>query len=115
MTHPSDNIVKAMRSPTLEDQAVIKKAYDFAEKAHGAEKRMSGEKYMVHPHAIAVTLADLGMDRDTIVAGILHDTTEDTETELDEIENEFGETVAFIVDSLTKLSKLKYRGTRKAR
>lgn len=110
MTHPADDIIKAMPNATTEDCDVIRKAYDFAEKAHGTELRKSGEPYIVHPHAIAIALAKLGMDRDTIVAGILHDTTEDTDTELKEVEEAFGQTVAFIVDSLTKLSKLKYRG-----
>lgn len=108
--HPADDIIAAMRSASAEDREIIKRAYDFAEKAHGDEKRKSGEPYIVHPHAIAKHLAELGMDRDTIVAGILHDTTEDTPVESDEIREAFGETVAFLVDSLTKLSKLKYRG-----
>jgi GTP pyrophosphokinase len=110
MAHPSDDIIAAMRSPSTEDKEVIKKAYDFAEKAHGEEKRKSGEPYIIHPHSIAVRLAQMGMDRDTIVAGILHDTTEDTATTPEEIEKEFGQTVRFLVDGVTKLSKLKYRG-----
>lgn len=110
MAHPSDDIIAAMRSPSTEDREVVKKAYDFAEKAHGEEMRKSGEPYIIHPHSIAVRLAQLGMDRDTIVAGILHDTTEDTPVLPDEVEKEFGQTVRFLVDGVTKLSKLKYRG-----
>lgn len=110
MAHPSDDIIAAMKSPSTEDKEVIKKAYDFAEKAHGEEKRKSGEPYIVHPHAIAVTLATLGMDRNTIIAGLLHDTTEDTAVTPEEIEKEFGPTVRFLVDGLTKYSRLKYRG-----
>lgn len=110
MVHPSDAIVAAMRSPSTEDKDTVRRAYDFAEQAHGAELRKSGEPYIVHPHAIALYLARLGMDRDTVVAGILHDTTEDTDTSPEEIEKEFGPTVRFLVDSVTKLSKLKYRG-----
>jgi len=110
MAHATDNILSAMQSPSSEDREVIRRAYDFAEKAHGDEKRKSGEPYIVHPHAIALYLAEIGMDRDTIVAGILHDTTEDTDTQPEEIEKEFGPTVRFLVDSVTKLSKLKYRG-----
>lgn len=110
MAHPADDIISAMRTASAEDREIIKRAYDFAEKAHGDEKRKSGEPYIVHPHAIARHLAEMGMDRDTVVAGILHDTTEDTPVHIDEIRKEFGETVAFLVDSLTKLSKLKYRG-----
>ena len=99
-----------MQSPTAEDRAIIYAAYDFAEVAHGDEKRKSGEPYIVHPHAIACYLAELGMDTETIVAGILHDTTEDTEVQPEEIEKLFGTNVRFLVDSLTKLSKLRYRG-----
>lgn len=110
MTHPANDIVAAMRSPSAKDKEVIQRAYDFAKKAHGDEKRKSGEPYIVHPHAIALSLAELGMDRETIAAGILHDTTEDTDTTLEEVQKEFGTTICFLVDGLTKYSKLKYRG-----
>lgn len=110
MSHPTDEIIRAMQSPTAKDTEVIRDAYDFAEKAHGEEKRKSGEPYIIHPRAIAITLAKLGMDRDTIVAGILHDTIEDTPVKLDEIEKRYGTNVASMVEGVTKLSKLKYRG-----
>lgn len=110
MAHPTDSIIALMRSPSAEDKEVIKRAYDFAERAHGDEKRKSGEPYIVHPHAIATYLASIGMDRDTIVAGILHDTTEDTHVSPEDIEKEFGGTIRFLVDSLTKLSRLRYAG-----
>lgn len=110
MAHPTDAVVDAMRSATSEDRAEIRRAYDVAERAHGSELRKSGEPYIVHPLAIAQTLAEFGMDRDTIVAGILHDTIEDTPYTIGELEREFGPTVAFLVESVTKLSKLKYRG-----
>lgn len=110
MPHPADDIVAAMYSPTSEDGEKIRAAYDFSEKAHGEEKRKSGEPYIVHPHAIALTLATLGMDRETIIAGILHDTIEDTSCTGDDIEEKFGTTVRFLVEGLTKISKLKYRG-----
>jgi GTP pyrophosphokinase len=110
MSHPTDEIVRAMQSPTAKDVEVIKDAYDFAEVAHGSETRKSGEPYIIHPRAIALTLAKLGMDRDTIVGGILHDTIEDTPVKIDEIEKRYGPTVSFLVESVTKLSKIKYRG-----
>ena len=110
MPHPTDDIVRAMKSPSTEDQKAIQEAYDFAEKAHGEEKRKSGEPYIIHPRAIALTLAQLGMDRETIIAGILHDTVEDSPVKPEEIEQKFGATVRFLVDGVTKLSKLKYRG-----
>ncbi len=110
MPHPTDEIVRAMRSPSDEDQKAIQAAYEFAEIAHGEEKRKSGEPYIIHPRAIALTLAKLGMDRDTIIAGILHDTIEDTPVTAEEIGTKFGTTVRFLVEGVTKLSKLKYRG-----
>ena len=97
MAHPTDEIVSAMQSPTAKDIEVIKDAYDFAEKAHGTEMRKSGEPYIIHPRAIALTLAKLGMDRDTIVGGILHDTIEDTPVKIEEIEKKYGPTVSFLV------------------
>src|SRR6185295_5867236 len=110
MPHPTDDIIRAMKSHTAEDQKAIQEAYDVAKVAHNTELRKSGEPYIIHPHAIGVTLAELGMDRDTIIAGILHDTLEDTELKAEEIEKKFGQTVRFLVESVTKLSKLKYRG-----
>jgi GTP pyrophosphokinase len=110
MAHQTDEILSEMHSPSAKDVELIRDAYDFAEKAHGEEKRKSGEPYIVHPRAIAITLAKLGMDRDTIIAGILHDTIEDTPVKLEEIENRYGTNVAAMVEGVTKLSKLKYRG-----
>lgn len=110
MPHATDDIIRAMQSPSSEDQKAIQVAYEFAKVAHGEEKRKSGEPYIIHPAAIAVTLAKLGMDRETIIAGILHDTVEDTPVTIEEIEEKFGATVRFLVEGVTKLSKLKYRG-----
>lgn len=110
MAHPTDEIIKEMHAPTPKDRELVRDAYDFAEIAHGEEKRKSGEPYIIHPRAIAITLARLGMDRDTIIAGILHDTIEDTPVTLSEIEKRYGTNVATMVDGVTKLSKLKYRG-----
>lgn len=99
-----------MREVAPADRAIIVHAYDVAERVHGEERRKSGDPYIVHPEAIANILAELGMDRDTIVAGILHDTIEDTPYTAAELEKEFGPTVRFLVESVTKLSKLKYQG-----
>lgn len=110
MAHPTDSIVGAMRSPSPEDRALIARAYDIAEKAHGDEKRKSGEPYITHPLSIALHLAEIGMDRDTVIAGILHDTLEDTALTATDIEKEFGTSVRQLVEGVTKLSKLKYRG-----
>lgn len=114
MAHPTDPIVGAMRSPTTEDRALITRAYNMAEKAHGDEKRKSGEPYITHPLAIAERLAEIGMDRDTIIAGMLHDTLEDTTLTSEEIEKEFGPTVRFLVEGVTKLAEMRYRGLDRA-
>lgn len=83
----------------------VKKAIELATKAHEGQKRKSGEAYISHPLAVMQILIDWGMDEDTIIAGVLHDVVEDTPVTLDEIKNEFGESVAFLVDGVTKLGK----------
>ncbi len=83
----------------------VKKALDFATKAHEGQKRRSGEPYIVHPKAVQKILEEWGMDEDTIIAGILHDTVEDTDVTLEDIEKEFGESVAFLVDGVTKIGE----------
>jgi hypothetical protein len=90
------------------DLRKIRRAYDFAEKAHENQKRLSGEKYIIHPLNVAYILADLSLDDNTICAALLHDVIEDTEVTFDDIKSEFGEEVAIIVDGVTKLGKLKY-------
>lgn len=80
-------------------------AIDLASAAHKGQKRKSGEPYIIHPIAVASTLVEWGMDIDTILAGVLHDTVEDTETTLEEIEAKFGKDVAFLVDGVTKVSQ----------
>lgn len=82
----------------------IQHAVDFATKAHDGQFRKTGEAYIIHPLAVKKILIEWGMDEDTIIAGILHDTVEDTNVTLNDIKTEFGETVAFLVDGVTKLS-----------
>lgn len=84
--------------------AKIKKAIEVATKAHEGQLRKTGEPYIVHPLAVQKILEEWGMDEDTIIAGILHDTVEDTSLTLEDIKSEFGESVAFLVDGVTKLS-----------
>ncbi|WP_189092849.1 RelA/SpoT family protein [Deinococcus ruber] len=88
------------------DQATIEAAYEFARQAHEGVLRKSGEPYITHPVAVAVILAELGMDTDSIAAGLLHDTVEDTPVTLDDIEKHFGPDVRRIVEGETKVSKL---------
>ena len=94
-------------NPNIEYTNIIK-AYHFAESAHEGQLRKSGEKYFTHPLQVALILAELEMDDNTIVAGLLHDVLEDTKYEYDEIVAEFGEEVAWLVDGVTKLTRLKY-------
>lgn len=89
-----------------EDQlAELSLAVDFATEKHKDQKRKSGEPYIIHPIAVGGILVDWGMDIDTVLAGVLHDTLEDTQTTFDEIEKYFGRDVAFLVDGVTKVSK----------
>lgn len=91
------------------DINLLKRAYLFAEEAHRNQKRISGEPFIVHPLAVAQILAELELDTETIVAGLLHDTVEDTGITLSQIEREFGSEVASLVDGVTKLSRLQCR------
>lgn len=86
------------------DSERIQKAVEVATKAHEGQFRKTGEPYIVHPLAVKKILEEWGMDEDTIIAGILHDTVEDTGLTLNDIKKEFGESVAFLVDGVTKLS-----------
>lgn len=83
----------------------VERAVKIATEAHEGQKRKSGDPYIVHPLAVMQILQDWGMDEDTVIAGVLHDTVEDTELTLEDIKKEFGETVAFLVDGVTKLGK----------
>ncbi|CDQ18105.1 GTP pyrophosphokinase [Halobacillus karajensis] len=91
------------------DLAFIRRAYDFAEKAHSNQFRKSGEPYIIHPIQVAGILVNLEMDPETIAGGFLHDVVEDTDVTLDEIEEAFNEEVSMLVDGVTKLGKIKYK------
>lgn len=94
------------KSYTEEEIANVKKAYELAAKVHEGQKRLSGEPYIMHPLSVALILARLGMDDASIIAAILHDTVEDTELTNDEIKKEFGDTVAELVDGVTKIGRV---------
>ena len=94
--HPSDDI------------SMIEKAYHIAANAHKDQSRKSGEPYIIHPLCVAIILADLEMDKETIAAGILHDVVEDTVMSLDELKEQFGEEVALLVDGVTKLTQISW-------
>ncbi len=94
--HPSDDI------------SLVEKAYKLAADSHKDQKRKSGEPYIIHPLCVAIILADLELDKETIVAGILHDVVEDTSMTLEEVEKEFGAEVALLVDGVTKLTQISW-------
>ena len=90
------------------DISMIEKAYRVADEAHKDQKRKSGEPYIIHPLCVGIILADLEMDKETIVAGLLHDVVEDTVMTSEELKKEFGAEVELIVDGVTKLGQLSY-------
>lgn len=96
-------IIESGRSVSLE---FVKRAYDVAEEAHKGQLRSSGEPYLTHPVEVAFILVDLGMDTDSICAGLLHDVVEDTYVTLDDVTRMFGSEVAALVDGVTKLGKV---------
>ena len=87
---------------------MVEKAYNLARKAHGNQKRKSGEPYIIHPLSVAKILAELELDMESIVAGILHDVVEDTQYSLEQISEMFNPDVALLVDGVTKLEKIEY-------
>lgn len=95
------------------ERALIERAYKTAKKAHGDQKRHSGEPYFNHPYEVALTLAKLGMDASTIAAGLLHDTIEDEQMTEEEMEKEFSKEIFTLVQGVTKLGTLKYRGLKR--
>jgi GTP pyrophosphokinase len=94
------------------DLALLQRAYVFSAKVHEGQERLSGEPYLIHPLAVAAILVDLKMDEETVAAGLLHDTLEDTLTTADELRRLFGEQVAFLVDGLTKIARVEFKSSR---
>lgn len=92
------------------DEELIRKSYAFAKRAHEGQKRASGVPYFLHSFETAKILAKFGMDAETISAGLLHDVLEDTEITEEQMKKEFGENIVFLVNGVTKLGTLKYRG-----
>ena len=90
------------------DLSMVEKAYKLARDAHKDQKRKSGEPYIIHPLCVAIILAELELDKETIVAGILHDVVEDTTATLEDLSREFNDEVALLVDGVTKLGQLSY-------
>ncbi|WP_019880072.1 RelA/SpoT family protein [Succinispira mobilis] len=104
-----DELFTLLKSYLGEQQfEFAKKAYFFAEKSHQGQKRVSGEEYITHPLGVCKILADLQLDEETIAAAFLHDVVEDTPVAIDNIKELFGNTVAMLVDGVTKLNKIEY-------
>ncbi len=110
-----DPLFQAIRaSHPKANLAVIEKAYGIASSFHAGQKRKSGDPYITHPLSVATILAELGAAEETICAGLLHDTVEDTEYTLEQVTADFGPTVALLVDGVTKLDKVTYGPSAKA-
>ncbi|MCR4922957.1 MAG: bifunctional (p)ppGpp synthetase/guanosine-3',5'-bis(diphosphate) 3'-pyrophosphohydrolase [Lachnospiraceae bacterium] len=103
-----DLIERVRRYHPSDDISMIDKAYRVANEAHKDQYRRSGEHYIIHPLCVAIILADMQLDKESIVSGLLHDVVEDTIMTVEELDKEFGSDVALIVDGVTKLEKLQY-------
>jgi GTP pyrophosphokinase len=98
-----------------DQKALVGRAYYFGQTAHKGQTRLSGDPFFDHPVAVAQILLDWRMDETTVAAGLLHDVVEDTACTLEQIKREFGEEIAFLIDGVTKLTKLKYQETERTR
>jgi GTP pyrophosphokinase len=96
------------------DLKTVERAFETAFIAHTGQLRKSGEDYITHPVAVTQILVDLGLDQETIIASLLHDTVEDTPYSLDQLRTDFGDQIAALVDGVTKLDKLAYGPTAEA-
>jgi GTP diphosphokinase / guanosine-3',5'-bis(diphosphate) 3'-diphosphatase len=108
VTRFRDLMKKVAENRPNEDASIIRKAYDYSLKHHNGQTRASGEPYLAHPLAVATLLAELKLDPTAIVAGLLHDSVEDTSVTIEDIRREFGEQVAHIVEGVTKISKIDF-------
>lgn len=103
-------LLDLLENPSDEDRKLVEKAYHFAYEAHKTHNRMSGEPYFSHLYTTARSLAEFGMDARTVAAGLLHDSIEDVGVTPETIEKEFGKEILFLVEGVTKLGTIKYRG-----
>ncbi len=108
-------VAKMQENHPQVDTKLIVQAYEFAKRAHGDQKRKTGEPYIIHPMHTAYILIQIKADLPTVIAGLLHDVPEDTSTTIEEVEATFGAEVAMLVNGVTKLSKVKYRGVERYR
>ncbi len=106
-------ILELSQTATSADKEIIKKAYSYAEKAHANQRRYSNDPYFDHLTETAKILAELGMDYSMISAGLLHDVIEDVQVSAEELEKEFGKEILFLIEGVTKLGKIRYKGSNK--
>lgn len=107
----AQHIIAQLKSPSVADIELIKKAYEFTERAHASHTRYSGEPYLTHVAEVGYRLAAMGLGPRTIAAGLLHDTIEDTEITSADIQKTFGDEILFLVEGVTKLSSVRYYGS----
>ncbi|MDE6284880.1 MAG: HD domain-containing protein, partial [Bacilli bacterium] len=103
-----NDLLHQVRFYNINEIAMIKKAYDYADNLHFGQVRQSGDPYITHPLSVAFILAEMGADTDTICAALLHDTLEDTSATKEDIANEFNQDVAELVDGVTKMAKMNF-------
>src|SRR5579885_1631433 len=108
LTKFRDLMKRMQESRPQDDLTIVKKAYDYSLKHHDGQTRASGEPYLVHPLEVALVLAEMKMDPVAVAAGLLHDSVEDTSVTIQDIQKEFGEQVAHIVEGVTKISKIDF-------
>lgn len=101
-----NEFIMVLKSNGLINTSLIERAYRFAEQAHHGQQRDSGEDFIQHPMAVAVILAEMEMDQETIAAGLLHDVPEDTQITVEQVRREFGDNIARLVDGVTKLGRI---------
>ena len=115
ISQPPDSIEEFLKKYKTQysqnDLDLIARAYEFSDKAHEGQVRRSGEPYIHHPLSVAGILSDLDLDVTTVITGLLHDTVEDTEVTIEDIQKNFGKEVAYLVDGVTKISQMKFRNT----
>ena len=102
------DLLEFIKTYNIEEVDIIKKAYEYAENLHSGQVRQSGEPYIIHPLNVAYILAEMHADRDTICAGLLHDTMEDTNITKEDIAHDFNQSIANLVDGVTKLAKMNF-------
>ncbi len=109
MLSPDDLVTRVRSYHPTADAELLRKAYDYSERAHRGQMRKSGDPYFIHPASVAGVITELRLDTASVCAGLLHDVAEDTLATIDDIEREFGREIGQLVDGVTKLSNLTFQ------